>query len=57
MIDLITVVEITVGRRLKPTKSQDLPTNKTSENPIIADRFVVFYCSYEDLPVMFIMNM
>ena len=35
------LVEITVGRRLKPTKSRNQPTNKISENPIITDRF---YC-------------
>ena len=55
MIDLITVVEITVGCRL-PTESRDLPTNKISENPIITDRFIVFYCLYEDSPVILYIN-
>ena len=44
-----TVVEITVGRRrLKPTKSRELPTKKVTKNPIFTDRFIIFYRSYED---------
>ena len=49
-----TVVEITVGRRrLKPIKSRELPTKKVTKNPIFTDRFIIFYRSYEDWPVMF----
>ena len=32
-----------VGRRLKPTESQELPTKKATKNPILSDRFIIFY--------------
>ena len=48
-----TVVEITVGHWLKPTKSWDLPNKKVTENPILTNYFIIFYPSYEDWSVMF----
>ena len=39
-----------VGRRLTPTESRELPI---TENPILTDRFIVFYRSDKDWPVMF----
>ena len=32
-----------VGCRLKPTESQELPTKKATKNPILSDRFIIFY--------------
>ena len=43
-----SVVEITVGHQLKLNESQELPTKKVTENPILTNRFIIFYCSYED---------
>ena len=44
---------MTVSRRLKPTKSQELPIKKVAENPISTDHFIIFYRLYEDSSVMF----
>lgn len=44
----IAVVKITVDRRLKPIKSRELLIKKVIENPILTDRFIIFYCLYED---------
>ena len=41
------MVEIKGGRRLKRTKSQELPTKKVAENPTLTDHFIIFYRSYE----------
>ena len=41
------MVEITVGRQLKPTKSQELLTKEVTENPILTDHFIIFYRSYK----------
>ena len=43
----------TVGPRLIPVESWELPTKNVTENPILTDRFIIFYCSYEDWLVMF----
>ena len=48
-----TVIKLTVGHRLKPTKSRELPTKKVYENPLSARHFIIFYHSYEDWPVTF----
>ena len=42
------MVETTVSHWLKPTESRKLPTKKVTENPILINRFVIFYRSYED---------
>ena len=34
--------------RLKLIESQELPTKKVTENPILTNCFIVFYCSDED---------
>ena len=44
----VAVIEITVDHRLKPIKSRELLIKKVIENPILTDRFIIFYCSYED---------
>ena len=44
----MTVIEITVDRQLKPIRSRELLIKKVIENPILTDRFIIFYCSYED---------
>ena len=36
-----------VGRRLKLTESQEFPVKKVTENPILTNYFVIFYCLYE----------
>ena len=41
------VVKIMVGRRLKLTESQEFPVKKVTENPILTNHFVIFYCLYE----------
>ena len=40
---LDAVVELTIGCWLKPTESQELLTKKVTENPILTDRFIIFY--------------
>ena len=47
------VVEITVGPRLIPIESWELPTKNVTENPILTDSFIIFYRSYEDCLVTF----
>ena len=47
------VVETTVGRQLKPIKSWELPNKKITENHILTDRFINFYCLYEEWQIMF----
>ena len=40
-----SMVKITVSHWLKPTESQELPTKKVLENPMITNHFIIFYCS------------
>ena len=44
----MAVIEITVDCQLKPIKSRELLIKKVTENPILTNRFIIFYCSYED---------
>ena len=51
ILDIYSMIEVTVSHWLKLTKSWELLT-KVTENPILTDHFIIFSCSYEDWLVM-----